>query len=246
MSRVFISGSISIKRLPSGVIDSLKKIKDNNLTVLVGDADGVDKKIQDFYSHNCYDNVEVYSIYSSPRNISSSSFSTNTVTVDDDIKKERERQTKKDEAMTLDSEYSFIIWDGKSKGSHKNIIRALELGKKIKVYLLSENKFIEQVKVNKNEIDFIYYESNGYSAKEVVDYLLNEGNNFFKNTREFNKFLLDRKVIAKQDKVYVPLKNHNHFIIEKYKGIVTGIKFNNSFIDWLESEISSVTQEELF
>lgn len=243
MSKVFISGSISTKTLPNGVLESLKKIQNNNMTILVGDADGIDKVIQNHFKKNNYDNIHVYSIYSSPRNLSSKTFQTKFVNVAPEITKERERQTYKDEAMSVDSNYSLVVWDGKSKGSHKNIIRALSLDKKVKVYLSNEDRFIEPKRINKNEIDFIFYENNGYSAKEVVDYLNNEGKDYFKNTRALNKFLIDKKIIEKQDEVYVPLKNQDLFIIEKYRGKTSGIKFKNSFIDWLESMIDSKAKQ---
>jgi|28_taG_2_1085356.scaffolds.fasta_scaffold00211_11 hypothetical protein len=243
MSKVFISGSISTKTLPNGVLESLKKIQNNNMTILVGDADGIDKVIQDYFKRNNYDNVHVYSIYSSPRNLSSKTFQTKLVNVAPEITKERERQTHKDKAMSVDSDYSLVVWDGKSRGSHKNIIRALSLDKKVKVYLSNEDQFIEPKRISKNEIDFIFYENNGYSAKEVVDYLNNEGKNYFKNTRALNKFLIDKKIIEKQDEVYVPLKNHDLFIIEKYRGKISGIKFKNSFIDWLESTLDSKAKQ---
>lgn len=247
MSKVFISGSISIKSLPSDVIESLNKIQENNIEVLVGDADGIDIKIQDFYNKTNYQNVCVYSIYAHPRNLSSTKFKSKTVLVDEEVKKEREKQTFKDEAMTSESDYSFIIWDGKSKGSYNNILRAMQQNKKIKIYLASEKCFLQKDKINKNEIDFIYYENNGYSAKEIVDFLQNEGKSYFKNSRELNKFLLDGKIIEKNDGVYVPLKHKELFIVESYRGKITGIKFTNRFIDWLDENINMPTQQdELF
>lgn len=244
MSKVFISGSISIKKIPKKVIDSLESIQNNQLKVLIGDADGIDKKVQDHFAKNNYENVCVYSIYSPPRNISSTNFLKKVVKVTDETKKERERQTFKDEAMTEDSEYSLVIWDGKSKGSRKNILRALELDKKVKVYLTFIDGFMDQKKVNKNEIDFIFYEHNGYSAKEVVDYLSSEGKNYFKNTRALNKYLLDNKIIEKNDDTYLPLKNKNQFIIETYRGKVSALRFNNKFIDWVELTMKTPAQQD--
>ena len=61
--------------------------------------------------------------------------------------------------------------------------------------------------------------------------------------RALNKFLIDKKIIEKQDEVYVPLKNQDLFIIEKYRGKTSGIKFKNSFIDWLESMIDSKAKQ---
>lgn len=238
MSKVFISGSISIKQIPKDVIKSLENIQRSGLEVLVGDADGIDRKIQDYFKKNNYENICVYSIYSPPRNLSSPVFRKKLINVMEDIKKERERQTLKDKAMTEDSDYSLVVWDGKSKGSHKNILRALELKKKVKVYLTYTNQFIDQKKVNKNEIDFIYYEHNGYSAKEVVDYLISEGKEYFKNTRALNKYLLDNKIIEKTEDIYIPLKKQNLFIIETYRGKNSGLRFKNEFIDWIESTVN--------
>lgn len=247
MSKVFISGSISIKQIPKSVIESLENIQKSGLEVLVGDADGIDKKIQDYFKKNAYENICVYSIYTPPRNLSSSIFRKKLVRVTEDIKKERERQTFKDKAMTEDSDYSLVIWDGRSKGSYKNILRSLELEKKVKVYLTYTNQFIEQKKVNKNEIDFIFHENNGFSAKEIVDYLNNEGKEYFKNTRALNKYLLDNKIIEKSEDIYTPLKNKNLFIIENYRGKVSGLRFKNEFIDWIESTMNKpALQDGLF
>ena len=66
--KVFISGSISIKKLPNKVINSLNKIKENNFEVLVGDAKGIDSLIQDFYQD--YENVTIYTAEETPRYIS--------------------------------------------------------------------------------------------------------------------------------------------------------------------------------
>lgn len=157
--------------------------------------------------------------------------------------KERERQMLKDAKMTDDSDFSLVIWDGKSKGSYSNILRSLEQNKKLKVYLSSINNFLEERKITKNEIEFIFRESNGYSAKEIVDYFINEGKEYFKNTRQLNKYLLDNKILEKQNKTYTPLVHEEMFIVEKYKGTVSGIKFNNIFIDWLEKRMSAYYRE---
>lgn len=247
MNKVFISGSISIKQIPQKVIQSLQNIQRSGLEVLVGDADGIDKKIQDYFMKNNYGNICVYSIYSPPRNLSSPTFRKKIIKVTEDLKKERERQTLKDKAMTEDSDYSLVVWDGKSKGSHKNILRALALKKKVKIYLTYTNEFIEQKKISKNEIDFIYYENNGFSAKEVVEYLTNEGKDYFKSTRALNKFLLDNKIVEKSEGIYIPLKNKDLFIVEFYRGKASGLRFKNEFIDWVESTMNAPSQQdELF
>ena len=243
-NKVFISGSITIKKLPSCVEGSIQRIKDQNLELLVGDADGIDTMVQNYCKRINYLNVTVYSIYSSPR-YKVPGFNKKYIVVKSDSKKERERQNEKDAAMTMDSEYNLVIWDGKSKGSYQNILRAIENSKKIKVYLQSENKFLASDKITSNEIEFIYRKNNGYTAKEVVEYLINEGEDYFQQTRAFNKCLMEQRIIKKEDGVYLPMPQYEKlFIIDKYRGKIKGIKFNNDFINWVEKWVKEIKPPE--
>lgn len=248
-NKVFISGSISVKSLDKIIIDSFNKILSNNLEVLVGDAPGIDTLVQDFFNHSDYTNLTVYSIQSFPRYKANENYKTKYVEVSNEVKKERERQTFKDEAMSYESNYSLVIWDGKSKGSYANIIRALKLKKAIKVYYTIKNNFLDQKDITIQNIDFIYRENNGYSATEVIDYLKEQGIEEFKRTQDLNKYLLEKNVIKKEEKIYLPLANFaNLFLIEKYKGKVSGLKFKNEFISWIEKNLpnSGHKQGELF
>lgn len=244
MSKVFISGSISIKKLPTAVEASLDNIFKEGMEILVGDADGIDTMVQNYCKRANYSKVTVYSIYPAPRFIANG-FNKKYIIPKSDSKKERELQKEKDEAMTLDSEYSFVIWDGKSKGSFSNVIRALENNKKIKLYLSDIDGYLQQSKITKAEIEFIYRKNNGYSAAEVVEYLKSEGEDYFQQTRAFNKALIDHKVIKKEDGVYVPMPEYkNLFMIDKYRGKVTGIRFTNEFINWVEKWVKKIRPPE--
>lgn len=234
MSTVFISGSIAIKSIPRSVEGSINRIIDQNIKINIGDADGIDSIVQNYCKRRNYSNVTVYSICSSPR-YKVPSFNKKYILVDAGLKKERERQKEKDSAMTTESDFSLVIWDGKSKGSYQNILRAIESNKKVKVYLQFENRYLESSKVTSDEIEFIYRKNNGYTAKEVVEYLLNEGEDYFQQTHTFNKCLMDEHIIKKEGGVYLPMpKYKNLFLIDKYRGKVKGIKFNNDFINWVE------------
>lgn len=244
MKKVFISGSISIKQLPACVKESISKIVSQDMQILVGDADGIDSIVQNYCKSLGHLNVTVYSIYSMPRYIVKG-FDYQYIIPSTDSKKERERQSEKDAAMTADSDFSLIIWDGKSKGSFKNILRALDEGKKVKVYLYENNKFLDQEKLNKLEIEYIYRENCGYSASEVVEYLKSEGVDFFEQTRVFNTFLINDKIIKKEDGIYKPHPDFEHlFIIERYRGKEKGIKFTNQFVNWIEKRIKEVKPPE--
>jgi len=235
---VFISGSISIKKLPIEVINSINKIIEHNIHISVGDADGVDKLIQDFCLSQNYTNLTIYSIYSIPRYKASTKFNFKHIIPNKDIKKEREKQQEKDKAMTLESEFSFVIWDGKSKGSYANLIRALDNKRKIKLYNNINHKFMEQSKINKAEIEFIYRENNGYTASEIIQYLKNELIDIFQRTQDLNKYLVEKSIIKKEQNIYLPIDKYQElFIINKYKGKIQGIKFKNEFISWIEKNI---------
>ncbi|MCK5538108.1 MAG: hypothetical protein KAI79_14880 [Bacteroidales bacterium] len=244
MSSVFISGSIAIKKIPLSVENSINKIIDQNIQILVGDADGIDTKIQNYCKRRNYSNVIVYSIYPLPR-YKVPDFEKKYIVVNIDSKKERERQKEKDAAMTIDSDYSLVIWDGVSKGSYQNILRAIEKDKKVKVYLNQENKFLDPNKIKVDEIEYTFRKNNGYTAKEVIEYLINEGEDYFQQTRAFNKCLLDNKIIKKEDGVYLPTPQYKKlFIIDKYRGKIKGIKFNNDFINWVEKWIKDIKPPE--
>lgn len=237
MRKVFISGSIAIKKLPMPVQESLTNIIEAGMEILIGDADGIDTMVQNYCKLASYNNVTVYSIYRPPRYIERG-FKSKYVSPMINSKKERDLQQEKDAAMTFDSDYSFVIWDGKSKGSYRNIIRAIDNGKKIKLYLAEKDGFVEQKRITSNEIEYIYRKSNGYTAAEVVEYLRTEGEEYFQQTRAFNEFLIEHKIIKKEDGVYLPMPNYEKlFMIDRYRGKIRGIRFKNEFIGWLEDWI---------
>jgi len=230
---VFISGSISIKTLPQEVKESIHKIIDNQMKILVGDANGIDSLVQDYCLSLNYFDVTVYSISSIPRYRASDNFGLKKITVSNEIKSIRERQQEKDKAMTKDSQYSFVIWDGKSKGSYANIHRAFEQDKKIKLYV--ENRFLEQNEINIDNIEFIYRKNSGYTAFEVVQKL----RNIFHRTQDLNRYLLQNSIIQKDNNIYKPMSKYEDlFIVDRYRGRVKGIKFRSEFLGWIEGNFN--------
>ena len=143
MEKVFISGSRSIKTLPSDVVETLESIVKKNYCILVGDAYGVDTIVQKIlYNHFNYKNVTVYTIFDYPRNLISTDFNIKRIIVPDNVTNRFRRQQYKDIAMSQDCDYGLVIWDNKSKGSFANIKRLAELNKLTKVYIL-KNKSIK-------------------------------------------------------------------------------------------------------
>lgn len=141
MAKVFVSGSMQIKRLDNNIIFRLTHIVGSGHEVIVGDADGVDTSIQEFFLHNNYHKVTVYCTGDQPRNNVGrwpvkniqSTATPNT----------RAFFTAKDLAMASDCDFGLMIWDTKSTGTLSNTIELLALDKKSRVYVNKEKLFIK-------------------------------------------------------------------------------------------------------
>lgn len=119
---VMISGSRSIKDISAG-LPSIDRIMELNFSVIVGDAGGVDKLVQEYLRQSNYLNVTVYFPLwdgnGKPRN--TTEYETVGVAgsyVDRDI------------AMCSVCNYGLALWDGRSRGTRNNIDRT---GKKTKI-----------------------------------------------------------------------------------------------------------------
>ena len=67
--KIFIGGPLKIKTLKSNAIQKLNNIIKNKYKVLIGDAGGVDKTIQEYFFNKKYRNVEVYCVNEYRNNI---------------------------------------------------------------------------------------------------------------------------------------------------------------------------------
>jgi hypothetical protein len=130
--KIFVSGSIGIKELDDNVKKRLDKLMDQNQSILVGDAQGVDQLVRDYLQSKNYDNVTVYSTGQARCNVPNNW--TQKQTPPQKGVKGREHFALKDIAMTKDCDGALAIWDGKSKGTKDNISRAQEMDKMIIVY----------------------------------------------------------------------------------------------------------------
>ena len=131
--KIFIAGPRAIRTLSNDVVDKLHSIYTKNYTVLVGDASGVDKAVQKYYSELNYSNVIVYASNGKARN-NLGNWPVETVPVPSGTKG-FEFYAAKDRAMANDADYGFMIWNGESKGTLNNMVNLLNDGKKVLVYL---------------------------------------------------------------------------------------------------------------
>ncbi len=242
MRSVFISGSISIRKIPKKVEESLKNIIRNNFKVYVGDAEGVDSLIQRFFYRENYFNVVVVSIYAKPRNLVSEKFEFLWIPVEENLKSEKKRQEVKDKYMTDISEYSFVIWDGKSSGSYSNIVRALQNKKPVKVFLNPEDRFLDKEEITEENIERIYRENSGYSSSEAFEILKNKLN--ISKISDMYDFLVKKGILIKENRKYFPTEDYKDlFIVTKYKGKSAGVKFKEKFFETIAKEIGESREE---
>jgi len=133
IASVFISGSISINKLPQKAIDKLDGIVQKGIMVLVGDAKGVDLQAQKYLLKKKHDNVVVYHVGNGARN-NVGKWQTRRVPVGGD-KKGRGFYAEKDKAMARDADYGLMIWDGRSEGTRNNMLNMREANKKFLVVM---------------------------------------------------------------------------------------------------------------
>jgi hypothetical protein len=131
MSSVFISGSMSISELPKEVKTNIDNIIRQNMHILVGDACGIDSAVQSYCKSMEYENVTVFTIHTNPRHNSGYQ---SKVPVPESVCGTRNRQTEKDKAMSDTCNYFLAIWDGKSKGTHANIVRLRDKPGRVYIY----------------------------------------------------------------------------------------------------------------
>jgi hypothetical protein len=140
MTKVFLGGSRRLGRLNEHVRTRAEKIMSEGLLVLVGDANGADKAIQEFFADHHYANVLVFYSGQCCRN-NLGGWETQAVKVDR-TRRDFKFYTAKDLAMCEAADYGFMMWDGESQGTVNNILNLLERGKKVVVYHSPEREFL--------------------------------------------------------------------------------------------------------
>jgi len=141
MSNVFFGGSRNIGRLNPAVRTRLRNLITYKHTVLIGDANGVDKAVQSFFAEEGYRNVVVYCMDGECRN-NIGHWSIKSID-SGGKKKDFAYYAMKDAQASLDADYGFMIWDGESKGTLNNVLNLIQQGKSALVYRLPSREFIQ-------------------------------------------------------------------------------------------------------
>lgn len=202
MVKMFISGSISSKGIPDDVIKSVDDSRKRNYTILVGDARGIDKNIQDMLKANNYKNVEVYHVGPSPRNFSDREWKDKRIPIDiedeklyKDGKYTREAQMIKDKKMADAADFGLVIWQDTSINRFGNT--SVSKGSLNNIYnLLIQNKYVGLFYIPNPEKGIMKFKNITEFEEEVIDKLVqNETKAYY---YEMKKQAIASKKIDKQ------------------------------------------------
>lgn len=139
MTTVFIAGSITIKKIDDLIKDRIANILDAGHNIILGDADGADKAVQDHLALDGRAKVTVYCSGEQPRN---NSGHWPVESIDTDAKPgTRAFFTAKDLRMAQIADFGLMIWDSKSTGTLSNVIELTGRGKKSLVYINKTKEF---------------------------------------------------------------------------------------------------------
>lgn len=140
MKSVFIGGSRRLGRMNLELALRVDNIIREDLYVFVGDANGFDRAAQKYLAEKGYRSVFVYCTNGQCRN----NVGDWPIRAVDFRGRGRglEFFTAKDDAMLRDADYGLFAWDGKSKGTLRNIREMAEQRKQSVVYVSPNRRFV--------------------------------------------------------------------------------------------------------
>jgi len=145
MNKIFISGSMRIKKLDSKVKDRIDNIINSDFSILLGDADGVDTSIQKLLNSKEYTKVTIFCSGNKVRN-NIGGWNVERISTEH-RENTRDFFTAKDIQMAKKCDYGFMVWDSKSTGTLSNVYELLSRGKKSLVFVNKLKTFIKIGKV---------------------------------------------------------------------------------------------------
>jgi hypothetical protein len=128
MTTVFIGGSRKISRLSSEVHQRLDEILAKHLPIVIGDAAGADKSVQQYLHAKGYRDVEVFCSGSRCRN-NVGDWPIRQVAVNSS-RRDFDFYATKDIRMAQDASFGVMIWDGESAGTLMNVWRLIKQNKR--------------------------------------------------------------------------------------------------------------------
>lgn len=143
MIKVFIGGSRKVSNLTVELRKRIDRIIDNRYPVLIGDANGADKAVQQYLKSRKYDLVEIFCIEEYCRN-NVGNWPVRAIPAPHG-KKDFRYYEAKDKVMAQEASIGLMIWDGKSLGTLMNACRLIEQQKKVVVYVAPRKEYINLI-----------------------------------------------------------------------------------------------------
>jgi len=141
MMKVVVGGSRKIAKLNKDIRGRVDDILKKGHVVLIGDANGADKAMQQYFSEKHYPSVIVYCTGTTCRNNLGKWPVVNVQSAR--TSKDFAYYAVKDQQMCQEANYGFLLWDGKSKGTLNNILSLLENSKQAFVYFSPKRLLIK-------------------------------------------------------------------------------------------------------
>ncbi|MFA6471998.1 MAG: putative addiction module antidote protein, partial [Candidatus Latescibacterota bacterium] len=140
MIKVFIGGSRNITNLTDELRTRIDRIIENRYPILIGDANGADKAVQQYLKNRQYDLVEIFFIEGYCRN-NVGNWPERAIPAPDG-KKDFKYYEAKDKVMAEEASIGLMIWDGKSLGTLMNACRLIDKQKKVVMYVAPRKEYI--------------------------------------------------------------------------------------------------------
>jgi hypothetical protein len=158
--KVFVSGSSKTqdknsgyyrKKLPDNIKSAIDSKMKNGDTILVGDAPGIDRQVQDYLKKNRYKHVTVYATGDSPRYSANKKWNTKLVDSKGYEPGTPEFNRQKDIAMTNDADegIAVVLDKGGAKATRNNVDRLIEQNKDVQIFQITSG-------INTNKISYEY------------------------------------------------------------------------------------------
>ncbi len=141
MTKVFVGGSRRIVRLNPEVVIRLDAILAKKASILIGDAAGADKSVQQYLNAKGFRDVEVFCSGDECRN-NVGNWPLRRVAVES-RKRDFDFYAAKDQLMSCEADSGLMIWDNKSAGTLMNALRLVRQGKQVSIFEAQHGRFQE-------------------------------------------------------------------------------------------------------
>jgi adenine-specific DNA-methyltransferase len=141
MKKVFVGGSRRVSRLNADVKRRIDHMIEQNLSILVGDANGADKAVQTYLARRQYREVIVFCTAGECRN-NVGGWPVTSVAPPLHGRRDFQFFTAKDSEMARQADVGLMLWDGKSSGTIVNIARMVAAAKPVVVYVSPKKEFL--------------------------------------------------------------------------------------------------------